>query len=225
MHIIVVGCGRVGSGLALELEALGHSVTVLDKNENSFKRLSSNFRGNKLVGFGFDKDNLTKAGAESAGGLAAVTSGDNSNILTARIARESFGIENVVARIYDPRRAEIYRKLGIPTVATVSWTTNQVLRKLIPDSKSLEWSNSTAQLKMYEITIDPALVGKSVESIEPLTDFKIVGINRATESFIAKKDTILQEGDVVYAVVRSDSVHILNERFNIKLDLLGEENS
>ena len=104
MHFVIVGCGRVGSGLAMELESLNHSVTILDKNANSFKRLSENFKGTKLVGFGFDKDNLIKAGAKEAFGLAAVTSGDNSNILTARIARETFGIENVVARIYDPRR-------------------------------------------------------------------------------------------------------------------------
>jgi trk system potassium uptake protein TrkA len=202
----------------MELESLNHSVTILDKNANSFKRLSENFKGTKLVGFGFDKDNLIKAGAKEAFGLAAVTSGDNSNILTARIARETFGIENVVARIYDPRRAEIYRKLGIPTVATVSWTTNQVLRKLIKESKSLEWSNPTAQLRMYEIAISSTFVGKTISNIEKASAFKIVGVTRATQSFVTKSDTILQEGDVIYVMVEETAIEILNETFNIELD-------
>ena len=134
MHVVVVGCGRVGSELALSLERSGHSVAVIDKNADAFrKRLPEDFAGQKVVGFGFDRDHLIEAGIERAGAVAAVTSGDNSNILTARIARENFAIERVVARIYDPRRALIYQRLGIPTVATVSWTTDQVMRRLLPD--------------------------------------------------------------------------------------------
>ncbi len=220
MHFIIVGCGRVGSGLAAELESLNHTVTILDKNINSFKRLPEDFKGTKLVGFGFDKDSLIQAGAKEAFGLAAVTSGDNSNILTARIARETFEIENVVARIYDPRRAEIYRKLGIPTVATVSWTTNQVLRKLIKGSKAMEWSNSTAQLKMYEIVIGSEFVGKPVSTFEKQDAFKIIGITRATQSFIAKNETVIQEGDVIYIVAEATKIDILNETFNISMDLI-----
>src|SRR5207249_696618 len=119
---------------------LGHTVAVIDKNVGAFRRLSESFTGQKIVGFGFDRDHLTQAGIEHAGAVAAVTSGDNSNILTARIARENFAIERVVARIYDPRRALIYQRLGIPTVATVSWTTDQVMRRLLPsDEQPHEW--------------------------------------------------------------------------------------
>ena len=120
MHVIVVGCGRVGSGLAIALQKEGHSVAIIDKSANSFRRLDPNFSGQQLVGFGFDRDTLVDAGAERAQAFASVTSGDNSNILSARIARETFQIANVVARIYDPRRAEIYQRLGITTVATVA---------------------------------------------------------------------------------------------------------
>ena len=133
MHVIVVGCGRVGSRLGVELVGYGHTVAVIDKSETAFKRLPAGWGGTALVGAGFDRDVLERAGARDCGALAAVTSGDNSNILCARIARETFGIPNVVARIYDPRRAEIYQRLGLPTVATVTWTTDQVLRKLFPD--------------------------------------------------------------------------------------------
>src|SRR2546430_10108098 len=130
MHVVVVGCGRVGSELAVALESEGHTVAIIDKNRNAFRRLPERFTGRAVLGFGFDRDHLLQAGIEEAEALAAVTSGDNSNILTARIARETFEIPHVVARIYDPRRAVIYQRLGIPTVATVAWTTDQVLRRL-----------------------------------------------------------------------------------------------
>ena len=136
MHVIVVGCGRVGSELALNLDGLGHSVAVIDKNAAAFGRfLPETFGGQRVVGFGFDRDHLTEAGIERAGAVAAVTSGDNSNILTARIAAENFGIDRVVARIKDPRRAEIYQRLGISTVAMISWTTDQVMRRMLPSEE------------------------------------------------------------------------------------------
>ncbi|HTZ10682.1 MAG TPA: NAD-binding protein, partial [Acidimicrobiales bacterium] len=122
VHVVIVGCGRVGSGLAVRLTEQGHTVAVLDKSSQAFRRLPDGWPGTAVVGSGFDRDDLDQAGAAGAGALAAVTSGDNSNILTARIARENYNVPRVVARIYDPRRAEIYQRLGIPTVATVSWT-------------------------------------------------------------------------------------------------------
>src|SRR5437899_4029248 len=150
VHVIVVGCGRVGSELAAELEAQGHTVAVIDKNRNAFRRLPERFTGRAVLGFGFDRDHLEQAGIRDAQALAAVTSGDNSNILCARIARETFEIEHVVARIYDPRRALIYQRLGIPTVATVAWTTDQVLRRLLPSESSHDWIDPTGQVCLVE---------------------------------------------------------------------------
>ena len=149
VHVIVVGCGRVGSGLALSLTAEGHSVAVIDKNARAFRRLKD-WGGQGLVGSGFDRDDLEKAGALYADALAAVTSGDNTNILTVRIARETYKIPHVVARIYDPRRAEIYQRLGIPTVATVTWTIDQVRRRLLPDEDAGEWSDATGRLSLID---------------------------------------------------------------------------
>ena len=134
-----MGCGRVGSALAVKLEEEGHSVAVLDRDATSFRRLGPSFRGQTVTGVGFDRDRLREAGIERAHAFAAVSSGDNSNILAARVARETFGVENVVARIYDPKRAEIYERLGIPTVATVAWSTGQMLRRLLPEGASEEW--------------------------------------------------------------------------------------
>src|ERR1700752_4873369 len=160
VHVVVVGCGRVGSELAGTLEKDGHSVAVVDKNGSAFRRLPQGFGGATVVGFGFDRDHLLEAGIDRAGALAAVTNGDNSNILTARIARENFGIERVVARIYDPRRALIYQPLGIPTVATVSWTTDQVLRRLLPAETRHDWVDATGRIGLAERPIPNKGVGK-----------------------------------------------------------------
>src|SRR3954449_11395297 len=146
VHVVVVGCGRVGSELANELEGEGHTVAIIDKNRNAFRRLPERFTGRAVLGFGFDRDHLEQAGVREADALAAVTSGDNSNILTARIARETYEIPHVVARIYDPRRAVIYRQLGIATVAAVAWTTDQVLRRLFPEKSVSEWTDASGTI-------------------------------------------------------------------------------
>src|SRR5437899_2193524 len=150
MHVIVVGCGRVGSELGTRLARDGHSVAIIDKQRRAFRRLPDDWSGRKVVGYGFDRDHLAEAGVDEAGALAAVTSGDNSNILTARIARETFQIPNVVARIYDPRRAVIYQRLGIPTVATVTWTSDQVMRRLFPEQSVTEYTDPSGEVSLVE---------------------------------------------------------------------------
>ena len=132
VHFVIMGCGRVGSTLAHILESQGHTVAVIDAEESAFRRLGHAFAGRRVTGIGFDRDTLREAGIEEAHAFAAVSSGDNSNILAARVARETFGVDNVVARIYDPGRAEVYQRLGIPTVATVRWTADQMMRRLLP---------------------------------------------------------------------------------------------
>src|SRR6516164_5524120 len=149
MRVIVVGCGRVGSELTLRLTREGHDVAIIDKNRNAFRRLQD-WPGKRVVGFGFDRDDLLEAGIEQASAVAAVTSGDNTNILTARIARETFEIPHVVARIYDPRRALIYQRLGSPTVATVSWTVDQVLRRMLPEEAVTAWTDPTGEINLVE---------------------------------------------------------------------------
>src|SRR5580698_10031884 len=155
MHVIVVGCGRVGSGLALSLTAEGHTVAVMDKNARAFRRLKD-WEGPRIVGSGFDRDDLEKAGPVGADALAAVTSGDNTNIMTVRIARETYLIPNEVARIYDHRRAEIYQRLGIPTVATVTWTIDQVRRRLLPDVDAKDWSDPSGHLSLIDRSLPDA---------------------------------------------------------------------
>lgn len=203
MHVIVVGCGRVGSGLVTQLEAAGHSVAIIDRQRRAFRRLEGT-AAQQLVGTGFDRDTLAAAGAERAEGFAAVTSGDNSNILAARIAKETFQIPSVVARIYDPRRASIYQKLGIATVATVAWTTDQVVRRLSGDT-STSWTDQSGSLTFVERTLPEKWAGKRLSELSDGDRFRLVAVSRAGQARLVGPDTIGQEGDVLHCLVRTDA--------------------
>jgi trk system potassium uptake protein TrkA len=212
MHVIVVGCGRVGSELAERLLGDGHSVAVMDKNAKAFRRLPEAWPGQKVVGFGFDRDDLGAAGVDRAGALAAVTSGDNSNILTARIARETFQIPNVVARIYDPRRALIYQRLGIPTVATVPWTTDQVMRRLFPEQSVTEWTDPTGEFAFVERALPDDWVGRHISDLAEEGRFAPILVTRAGQARMATGDLVGQEGDVLLISVKTGAFEDLESR-------------
>lgn len=204
MHIVVVGCGRVGSELATTLSSAGHEVVIVDKHPAAFRRLTEDFTGERVVGLGFDRDTLHAAGVEDAAALAAVTSGDNSNVLTARIAREYFQVPNVVARIYDPRRAVIYQRLGIPTVATVTWTVDQVVRRLLPDQPVTEWTDATGEVVLLERSLAPAWIGKALDALEVPDVSRLVSVTRGGAARLARPGLIGQDGDVIHLAVRKD---------------------
>jgi trk system potassium uptake protein TrkA len=204
----------VGSELALTLERNGHSVAVIDKNAEAFrKRLPDSFAGQKIVGFGFDRDHLLAADIEHAGAVAAVTSGDNSNILTARIARENFAIDRVVARIYDPRRALIYQRLGIPTVATVSWTTDQVMRRLLPSAEQPhEWLDPSGKVCLVDYPIPAAWAGKKLVPLSEPGMFWLVAITRLGSAQVSTPSAIGQDGDVLHFAADVNALDSLRER-------------
>jgi len=155
VHIVIMGCGRVGSTLAHILEDRDNTVAVIDRDPEAFRRLRSSFKGDRITGIGFDRAVLTQAGIERADAFVAVSSGDNSNIISARVARETFSVERVVARIYDPRRAEVYERLGIPTVATVRWTADQMLRKIVPEGGELPPQEELDAIAAAEAEAEP----------------------------------------------------------------------
>ncbi|MGH8981447.1 MAG: potassium channel family protein, partial [Acidimicrobiales bacterium] len=198
MHVVVVGCGRVGSGLAVTLTRDGHSVAIMDKNARAFRRLADDWPGERILGSGFDREDLERAGASRADALAAVTSGDNTNILTVRIARETYGITHVVARIYDPRRAQIYQHLGIPTVATVTWTIDQVRRRLLPGASAEEWADPTGELLMVERPIPDGWAGRRVGDLDVAGKIRVVAVSRAGKPRLDADELIGQEGDVLH---------------------------
>jgi len=205
MRVIVVGCGRVGAELSQKLSGAGHDVAVIDKNRRAFRRLPADWVGRQIVGFGFDRDHLEEAGAKEAQGLAAVTSGDNSNVLTARIARETYQIPNVVARIYDPRRAVIYQRLGIPTVATVTWTTDHVARRLFPDETATEWTDPTGHVSLVQRGLPERWAGRSLGPLLEGTGPRLVLLTRNGQARVATADVVGQEGDLLlFAVVEED---------------------
>jgi trk system potassium uptake protein TrkA len=210
VHIIVVGCGRVGSELAMSLSEDGHSVVVIDKNRDSLRRLT-HFHGRTIVGSGFDRDVLFQAEATTADALAAVSNGDNTNILCARIARDHYNIKNVVARIYDPARADIYMKLGIPTVATSSWTTAQVKRWMLPTDDAIEWSDTSHTIHLVERIVPDALAGKPVTSFQIADHVQLVGIVRAGQGRINVEGLFAQEDDVLAFLVTTEGVRLLHD--------------
>ncbi|MGA0765231.1 MAG: potassium channel family protein [Ilumatobacteraceae bacterium] len=210
MHVVIVGCGRVGSTLALSLISSGHSVAVVDRKSDAFFRLRDNFAGQTITGIGFDRDVLEQAGIKKASAVAAVTNGDNSNILVARVARESFGIENVVARISDPKRAEIYERLGIATVATVKWTSDRIVRRILPDLPAVEWTDPSSSVVLVERTLPDTLVGEKVLELE-IKGARISALRRLSAAVIPDAKTLVQQGDIAYFTVEKDSVNSLDE--------------
>ncbi|HEX6236862.1 MAG TPA: TrkA family potassium uptake protein [Acidimicrobiales bacterium] len=209
MHVVVVGCGRVGSELALRLTSSGHTVAVVDKRVASFRRLPDDFAGTLVEGLGFDRHHLEEAGIRQAGALAAVTSGDNSNILSARVARETFGVPHVVARIYDPARAEIYERLGIPTVATVTWSTDQVYRRIFPERTVTDWTDPTGSLALVERDLPLAWAGRPLAALDG-TGSRLVALTRAGEARLATAGLVGQEGDILHILVRVDATGALD---------------
>ncbi len=205
VHVIVVGCGRVGSELAMSLADAGHSVVIIDKNRDALRRLTR-YHGKTLVGSGFDRDILFKAEARHADALAAVTSGDNTNILCARIARDTYGIKNVVARIYDPQRAEIYLKLGIPTVATSRWTTQQVQRWLLPSDDSIEWSDGAGSMHLVERIVPDALAGRPLHEFNLGEHVRVVGLIRGGTGRVSIEGLFAQEDDTLEFLVTTEGL-------------------
>ena len=198
MHVVVVGCGRVGSELAGALERQSHTVAIIDKRKDAFRRLPKGFGGYRIVGFGFDRDTLEEAGVRDAAAMAAVTSGDNSNIMAARVARETFEVEHVVARIYDPRRAMIYQRLGIPTVATVAWTTDQVLRRLVPGDAVADWTDSSGSVGLVERNLPAPWAGKMLSTLESPGEYSLAAVTRLGKALVARPDLVGQDGDILH---------------------------
>jgi trk system potassium uptake protein TrkA len=206
-----MGCGRVGSTLAHHLERVGHSVSIIDQTPSAFRRLGDNFRGKTIAGMGFDKETLIDAGIEGADAFAAVSSGDNSNIIAARVARENFGVEHVVARIYDARRAEVYERLGIPTVATVPWTASRLLKRLLGGNIDEEWRDPTGHIVMLHVVLDEAWVAHKLTEFEQATGVRVALISRFGKGELPTAHTVLQAGDELHVTATDDMTDAVRE--------------
>ncbi|GAA1262415.1 TrkA family potassium uptake protein [Pseudonocardia aurantiaca] len=206
MYVVIMGCGRVGSALAGGLERLGHDVAVVDHDPQAFRRLSPDFRGAQVVGEGYHRDVLVEAGVDHAQAFAAVSSGDNSNIISARVARETFGVERVVARIYDAKRAAVYERLGIPTVATVPWSTDRLMRMLLPDGVASAWREPTGTVAILPLPVHEDWVGRPIRELEEVAGCRVAFIVRFGTGVLPKADTAVQAEDTVYVAAVSGTV-------------------
>jgi trk system potassium uptake protein TrkA len=201
VHFVIMGCGRVGATLAHSLEEQGHDVAVIDRDESAFRRLGATFEGRRVTGVGFDRDTQLQAGIEDAYAFAAVSSGDNSNILAARVARETFGVANVVARIYDPGRAEIYQRLGIPTVATVRWTADRLLRRLLPVGAAPLFRDPSGKVVLAEVPVHKGWIGRPVDEVAKAGgNLRVAYLSRFGEGIVPTSSTVFQDGDLLHVV-------------------------
>jgi trk system potassium uptake protein TrkA len=204
VNVVILGCGRVGATLANSLEEMGHTVAIIDQNPDAFRRLGPTFEGRTVTGIGFDPDVLRRAGIEQADAFAAVSSGDNSNIIASRVAREEFGVDNVAARIYDQGRAEVFERLGIPTVATVRWTADQLIRRLLPQGATTEWADPTGSVRLARVDLHPEWRGRSVGQLELASGCRVAFVTRLGSGMLPTENTVVQDGDLVHVTMNSD---------------------
>lgn len=209
VHIVVMGCGRVGSTLSLRLQGVGHSVAVIDQDASAFRRLGEHFTGTTVAGVGFDRDTLIEAGIERAEGFAAVSNGDNSNIIAARVARETFNVQTVVARIYDAKRAEIYERLGIPTIATVPWTANRLFRQIMGEAVEEAWRDPSGTVALLHVEPHEGWVGHTLRELEQATGGRVAMITRFGIGEIPTDSTLVQDGDVVHLLLTDERRAVL----------------
>ena len=211
MHVIIMGCGRVGSELSLKLLEGGHDVTVIDKKPSAFVKYPPGDKAKTLVGLGFDRDVLEAAGIKDADAFVAVSSGDNSNILSARVALEHYHVPRVIARIYDSRRAEIYQRLNIPTVATTTWGIKQIQLMLFHDHQEVRESLGGGDLVRLRLPVPAHLVGKNVSAINLDGKILVAGVSRGGGGFIPTAESTFQAGDYLAVIMAKDGMDLLDE--------------
>jgi trk system potassium uptake protein TrkA len=211
VHIVIMGCGRVGSSLAHSLARLEHSVAVIDQDPLAFKRLGDQFPGRSVLGVGFDRDTLMESGIEHASAFAAVSSGDNSNIIAARVARETFGVHKVIARIYDPKRAEVYERLGIPTIATVPWTANRLLKSVLGETTAEAWRDPSGVVALVAVAPHEGWIGHPVSEFEAATAARVGVLTRFGAGLLPTPTTLIQSGDTLHALTTDEHADLLRD--------------
>lgn len=214
MKIVIGGCGRVGAMLANNLAVEGHEVAVIDKHSEAFSRLSPRFSGARIRGMVFDKDALEEAGVDRADAFVAVTSGDNSNVVSATIAREIYRVPKVVARIFDPRRAEIYRRLGIQTVSSVTWAANEISSLVLYQHSLRDLTLGDGEVQVVRTSVPPRLVGRTVMDLSMPGEVMVFAVVRAGASLIPSSHEVLRAGDVVEAAVLTSALNRFEQMTN-----------
>ena len=214
MNVIVMGCGRVGEQLTHLLLNEGHQVSVIDSDPHAIEALGQDFKGRKVVGVGFDRTILIQAGIESADAFAATSSSDNANIIAARIARNYFRVPVVVARLYDPRRAEIYQRLGLQTISSTTWGAERIRELLTHSDFDPILSFGNGEVCLLNVETPYNLVGKLVKDLTVAGEIQVSAITRRGQALIPLGGTEFRGGDLLHLVILASAM----ERVK---DLLG----
>ena len=211
MKVIVMGCGRIGSQVSMLLSDQGHEVTVIDHDANSEGRLGPTFKGRIIIGLGFDRNILTRAGIEQSEAFVAASQSDNANIVSARIARNIFHVPRVVARLYDPRRAEIYQRLGLTTISSTNWGAERIIQVLTHTDIDVWDTFGAGEVALVHVEMPPQLSGHNVMQLNVPGEIMVVSITRNDHAFVPATGTEFHEGDLVHLVVVSSSMERLEE--------------
>jgi len=201
MRFVILGCGRVGSQLAAALDVEGHDISIIDKDEQALQRLNPSFQGRKVAGIGFDRDVLVDAGIEHADGFASETNGDNSNIISALIAKRVFQVPRVITRIYDPARANIYKKFGIPTISSTVWGANELREHLLYAELKSELTFGSGEVELLEFEIPAQLVGRTVKDLSIEGQAIVNCVVRLGTAIVPTETMVFKDGDLVYVSV------------------------
>lgn len=215
MRFIVIGCGRIGTGLAQNLLQRGHDVTVIDSDPSAFEALGPLFRGTTVAGIGIDRDVLLRAGIERSDGLAAVTSSDETNVVAAQIARQIFRVPHVAARVNQPRQAAVYHRLGLQTISPTTWAINRIADVLCHSRLSVVGSLGTGEVDLLQVEIPSTLAGKLVRDLTITSEVTLVAITRGHKTFLPTQGTVLEAGDQVHVAMVSSAADQLNRMLGL----------
>lgn len=203
MYIVIIGCGRLGSGLATELSNDGHDVVIVDKCGKNLARLGSGFNGIRIKGVEIDNDTLMEAGIDRADIFLAMTPADNINIMASQIAKDIFKVPRVIARIFDPSREFVYRKLGLQTISPTELGINIIKNKIIDkNSDTLLILNN--DISIEEITVNK-LKFNNVLEIENKFDCRICAVSKNGEFIIPNKDELFEKGDRIICSINKEN--------------------
>jgi trk system potassium uptake protein TrkA len=197
MNVIIVGCGRLGAELAYHLYLKGHKIAVIDSHISNFNHLNPNFHGRTIEGEAINENVLRRSGIQNADGLAAVTNSDTYNLVTAHVAREYFGLRNIIVRNYNPQWMPLHETFGFQTVSSTTWGAQRVEELLYHSEIRTVFSAGNGEIELYEFTIPPEYDGRTVSELLKKTDASSVAITREGHAILSRPDTILESGDVL----------------------------
>ena len=215
MKVIVMGFGRIGSQVSKLLANQQHDVTIIDHDANAGKRIDPAFKGRVIKGLGFDRKILIQAGIEQAEAFVAASTSDNANIVAARIARNIFHVPRVVARLYDPLRAEIYQRLGLTTVSATNWAAERIYQELTHTDLDVWESFGRGEVSLVHLETPSHLFGRTVSQLNVPGEVMVISIVRKEQAFIPIIGTEFQEGDLINLVVLSSAMERLEEMLGL----------